>query len=411
MALSGHNNGRAEEKPHATGPWVRCCERHGVIEMHDARLFQPARAAFCRALAETAVARFGARRADVLMDSSTCRLEFEPGRFDRAELADRAASAVRAATPSVRCGAGGWDNAAGILRASAIDGATSPGATRGATSDVATFAGHSIPASAGSRRLTDLAKAAASLTLAVSGAILPGIPTVPFLILTGRYAVRVFPRIERLMLGQSWCAAFLTEVEIPSGPTLDRRSLARMIGLALLVTAGSLILHPPLPIVLGLELGLMTSSPDPRGDNSAQSSRGKNRSTVRPRRPLRKRTSAHVVGILLRGTKDRCAELRVLFHKRRHERIKEAEHVITNQHLTVAVRSRPDADRGNLQPGCDCPGDGIWNRFEYDCKGSGVFKGQRIEYQLAGGGVIARLLAHAPESMPARSSNPAIVAS
>jgi uncharacterized membrane protein YbaN (DUF454 family) len=86
---------------------------------------------------------------------------------------------------------------------------------------------------------------------------LPGIPTLPFLILSGRYAARVSPGIERLLMGQSWCAALLTKVEIPSGPTLDWRSHLRMIGLAMLFTAGSLIVHPPLPIVLGLEFGLV----------------------------------------------------------------------------------------------------------------------------------------------------------
>jgi uncharacterized membrane protein YbaN (DUF454 family) len=255
-----HNEGRAERDPHVAGPWVRCCERHGTIEIHDPRLLRPDRAAFCRALVEAAVARFGARRAEVLMESSTCRLEFEPGRFDRAELADRAAYAVRAATPSVRDGAGSRDDAGsvgGILRSFATDGVTSPRAPRGASPDVATSAERSISASTGSRRLADLAKAGASFALAVGGFVLPGIPTLPFLILSGRHAARVSPGIERLLVGQSWCAALLTKVEIPSEPTLDWRSLLRMIGPAVLFAAGSLILHPPLPIVLGLEFGLI----------------------------------------------------------------------------------------------------------------------------------------------------------
>jgi uncharacterized membrane protein YbaN (DUF454 family) len=231
-----------------------------VIEFHDPRLLRPDRAAFCRALVETAVARFGARRAEVLMESSTCRLEFGPGRFDRAELAGRAASAVRAATPSVRDGAGRRDDSGavgGVLRASATDGATPPRASRGASSDVAISTQRSIAASAASGRLADLARAGASFTLAVGGVILPGIPTFPFLILTGRHAARAFPGIERRLTGRSWCAALFTAVGIPSDPVLDRRSLWKMIGLEVLVTAGSLILHPPLPVVLGLELGLI----------------------------------------------------------------------------------------------------------------------------------------------------------
>src|SRR4051794_30813823 len=122
-----------------------------------------------------------------------------------------------------------------------------------------------------------------------------------------------------------------------------------------------------------------------RGDERGQSSHGKNRSAVTPRRRLRIHTLAHVGRILLRGAEDRFAESRVLFHERWHEGIKESEHVITDQHLTVAVRSRPDADRGNLQPTRYRLGDGIRNRLEYDRKGSGVFECEGIEHQFLSG--------------------------
>src|SRR5262249_14587934 len=137
----------------------------------------------------------------------------------------------------------------------------------------------------------------------------------------------------------------------------------------------------------------------PRGDEREQSSHSKNRSAVTPRRRLWIRTLAHVARILLRGAEDRFAKLRVLFHERRHECIKESEHVVTDQHLTVAVRSCPNTDRGNPQPGSDRLGDGIRNRFEYDRKGPGVFECKGVEHQFLGGLVIARLLAHSSEAM------------
>jgi hypothetical protein len=251
---------QAERGRDAAGPWVGCCEEDGVIEIHDPRLLRPGHVAFCRALVEAAVARFGARRAEVRMESSTCRLEFEPGRFNKAELADRVAAAVRAATPSVRDEAGGREDAGAgrsILTASATDGVTSPPSTRAASPDVPASAERSAAARRGSRRLADLAMAGGCFALAVGGLILPGIPALPFLALTGRYAARVHPGIERLLMGQPWCARLLTEVEIPSGPARDGRSLWKVIGIGVLFAAGSLILHPPLPIVLGLELGVM----------------------------------------------------------------------------------------------------------------------------------------------------------
>jgi uncharacterized membrane protein YbaN (DUF454 family) len=269
-----------------------------VVEIHDPRLLGPSHAAFLRALVDAAVARFGAIRAEVRLESSTCRLEFGPGRFDRTELAGRVAAAVRAATPAVRDGAGGRDDAGAgrsILTASATDVATSPRATqdlflkregealaepvhtgaaarreprppgnprsatgsRGTSRHARTPAKRSVAAPKGSQRVSDLIKAGASLALAVGGVILPGVPTLPFLILSGRYAIRVSPGIERLLMGQPWCAALLTRAEDPSGPTLDWRSLGKTIGLAVLFTAASVILHPPLPLVLGVELGIM----------------------------------------------------------------------------------------------------------------------------------------------------------
>jgi uncharacterized membrane protein YbaN (DUF454 family) len=286
---------RTEPVRDAGGPWIGCCERQGVVEIHDPRLLGPGHAAFCRALVDAAVARFGAVRAEVRTETSTCRLEFGPGRFDRMELAGRAASAVRAATSAVRDGAGEREDIAtgrSILTASAAGSVASPPATRspfqkregqppaepaltgaaarreprpagkplsgtgsrGTSRRARTSAKRSAAARKGSRRASDLIKAGASFALAVGGIILPGIPTLPFLILSGRYAIRVSPRIERLLMGQPWCAALLTKAENASDPALDWRSLGKTIGVAVLFTAACAILNPPLPLVLGLEL-------------------------------------------------------------------------------------------------------------------------------------------------------------
>jgi uncharacterized membrane protein YbaN (DUF454 family) len=219
----------------ADAPWIACCERSGAVEIHDPRLLRPGRMAFCRALVDAAVARFGAIRAEVRLESATCRLEFEPGRFDRRELAGCVAAAVQAATPAVRDGDGGGEEAA-----------AGPGVvTAAATGEVAP------------RRLGDLAMAAGALALAVAGAVLPGIPALPFLIVSGRHAARLSPRIERLLQGQPWCAALLAEADARAGEPTDWRSLAKTVGLAALCAAAILILHPPMPLVFALEMGVM----------------------------------------------------------------------------------------------------------------------------------------------------------
>jgi uncharacterized membrane protein YbaN (DUF454 family) len=288
---------RTEPVRDADGPWIGCCEQHGLVEIHDPRLLGPGHAAFCRALVDAAVARFGAIRAEVRMESATCRLEFGPGRFDRTELAGRAAAVVRAAIPAVRDGDGDRDDAGAgrsLLTACVTEGAASPRAarspflkregeppaepvptgaaarreprppgrplsgtgSRGTSHHARTSAKRSAAARKGSRRISDLIKAGASLALAVGGVILPGIPTLPFLILSGRYAARVSPGIERLLMGQPWCAALLTKAENSPGPALDWRSLGKMIGVGVLFAAATVIFHPPLPLVLGVELAM-----------------------------------------------------------------------------------------------------------------------------------------------------------
>jgi uncharacterized membrane protein YbaN (DUF454 family) len=246
--------------PDTARPWVGCCEQTGVVEIHDPRLLRPGHEAFCRALVESAVVRFEARRAQVDLESATCRLEFGPVGFDRTELADRAAGAIRSATPAVRdvsARARGARAGRTILAASESDGGASGQEWRDDCHDAPAPAERPLEASTPSRRLVNLAMAGGSFALAVGGVILPGIPTLPFVIMTGRYAVRASPRMERLLKSQPWCAALLAEGETSGGPRFDVRSILKMIGPAVLFAAAFLILHPPLPVVLSLELGLM----------------------------------------------------------------------------------------------------------------------------------------------------------
>src|SRR5437667_1136586 len=102
---------------------------------------------------------------------------------------------------------------------------------------------------------------------------------------------------------------------------------------------------------------------------------GKNGCAVVPRRSsLWKRALTHFVRIIPRRAEDQLPELRVLLHERRHEGVKEAKNVVADQHLTVAVRSCPDANRGYLQSGSYGFGNRIWNRLQHDGKCSRIFK-------------------------------------
>jgi len=112
-----------------------------------------------------------------------------------------------------------------------------------------------------------------------------------------------------------------------------------------------------------------------------------------------KDSATHLVRKVPRGTQDHVSELSVLFDERRHKRVEEPEGVIADQHLTITIRSRADADRRNTQPGSYGLGDGIWNRLEYDRKCSRVLEGECVEHQFLGCVLLACLLPHSSEAM------------
>lgn len=253
--------GRAKksERPgrDAGGRWIACDEAAGVVEIHDPRLLRREQEAFCRALVTAAIDRFGAIRAAVYLETSTCRLEFGPGRFDAAEMSRRIASAVRAAIPAVRSVSAGRDESR--PGSPAIGG----GPAAAAVPRRATTADKLVPADRGEeslsrrRQLRHLALAGGSLTLTVAAIILPGLPTLPFLITTGRHAALASKRIERLLRRYPWCAAMLEEGETDSGLSIDWRSMAKWVGLVVVFAAVIWFLHPPLPVLLALEFGVM----------------------------------------------------------------------------------------------------------------------------------------------------------
>jgi uncharacterized membrane protein YbaN (DUF454 family) len=196
-----------------------------------------------------------------------CRLEFRPGEYDRAELARRVAGAVKAAAPSIRDRAGStqaprasWT----ILTAVAADGGLSIRRRRGdrpgrvILCDTPASAKQPPGAPKGTPRPVHLVLAGGSLTMAVAGAILPGIPALPFLLLTARHAAHLSPGIDRFLRGRPWSAALLSQAEAPGSLLqLDPRTILKMLPPFAIAAAAFLIVRPPLPVVIGLEIGVM----------------------------------------------------------------------------------------------------------------------------------------------------------
>jgi uncharacterized membrane protein YbaN (DUF454 family) len=249
------------------GAWIACDERSGLVEIHNPGLFRPGHEAFCLALAESAIRESRARRVDINLTSSMCRLEFRSGECHRAELGRRIAETVKAATPAIRERAearrgprASWT----ILTAVAADVGISIRRKRVDRSGRTILCDTPVPAATlpgapkGASRPVHLALAGGSLTMAVAGAILPGIPALPFLVLTARHAAHVSPGIDRFLRSRPWSAALLKQVEAQGGlMRLDQRSLLKLLPPLGAAAAAFVIVRPPLPVVLGLELGVM----------------------------------------------------------------------------------------------------------------------------------------------------------
>lgn len=101
----------------------------------------------------------------------------------------------------------------------------------------------------GPRRLGYLALAGGSFALTVVGLIVPGFPTVPFLLATSYYLARSSPRLNRALLGSPFFGPILLDLETEGG--LHRANKIKLAGFALAVGGATVILvAPPAPFLI-----------------------------------------------------------------------------------------------------------------------------------------------------------------
>jgi uncharacterized membrane protein YbaN (DUF454 family) len=94
--------------------------------------------------------------------------------------------------------------------------------------------------------------------MAVAGANLPVIPSVLFPLLSARHAVRISSKLDEFLRGQPWLAALRDLAEAHENLLrLDRRSLVKMLVFTAVAAPVLVIFHPPLPVMIGLELGVV----------------------------------------------------------------------------------------------------------------------------------------------------------
>jgi uncharacterized membrane protein YbaN (DUF454 family) len=183
----------------------------GVLSVRDPRVFHAGNRAFCARLVRAALAQPEVRLARVALDDHACRLEFGPGPISQRAMADRFAAAVRAA-----------------LSSSEPEVPLDPGAPVVAT---------------GLRRWRYLALAGGSFGLTIVGLVVPGIPTVPFLLMTSYYLVRSSPALNRRLSRSKLFGPILHDWQ--DRGALRPSNKRKLAGLALGISAVTLLLLAP----------------------------------------------------------------------------------------------------------------------------------------------------------------------
>lgn len=315
------------------GPPVSLSEDDGVLLLRNPGLFRPGQEAFCRRLAEAAVGQEEVRSVQISLGSGTCRVDFEPGRVDAAEMADHFAAAVQAAIEPGPRGAtadgeaGGWTTlvmfpaaeapsawevvreARGSLRMRDRRPGHDRGSPRriaravadlpGVSSSRVTFWGRDLdvrydpaligpttivaaaeralraglePATAdshaeeaeepgvarGLKRVWYLALAGGSFGMTLVGFLVPGIPTVPFLLATSFYLARSSPTLHRLLRRSWFFGPILADYEAHGG--LSPTSRIKLIGLTLTLGLVMLVLlGPPFAVLVLMTIAISGS--------------------------------------------------------------------------------------------------------------------------------------------------------
>jgi uncharacterized membrane protein YbaN (DUF454 family) len=96
-----------------------------------------------------------------------------------------------------------------------------------------------------------------SLAAAVAGLVLPGIPSAPFLLFSAHCFLRSSTSFRRWLDGMPRFSELLRKLEASGGMAVDRMTLLKTLGMGILLGLIFLIIHPPLPLVLAIELGIM----------------------------------------------------------------------------------------------------------------------------------------------------------
>lgn len=329
-------HGEAEESATTTYSLdIEIREEDGLLWVHDPRAFHPGRREFCRRLIDSAMEQPGVRRAEVRLDTSCCRIDFDRKSATPDRMAETFGTAIRAAIPGPNarwrprawlpsgqwialtayqtedgistweileagpqrlrlrhpslagdrsrlarladvmadvdgvsaCRVSWWsrtmtlelapgeaDPAHLVDLAQAVQADRRPSAASGRW--VRREPAVAVELATGPRRLMYLALAGGSFTLTMIGLVVPGVPTVPFLLATSYYLARSSPWLDERLRRTPLFGPILVEWEAYHG--LSRNSKLELMGLTGVIIVATLVLAPASPVAL-IAIALMST--------------------------------------------------------------------------------------------------------------------------------------------------------
>jgi uncharacterized membrane protein YbaN (DUF454 family) len=219
------------KKDHGTPEFeVSFASGYDAVHIHCPALFHGKHRRLCREIIEALLWQPNIDHAYIDLNAATLNVDFTPGTDTPNHLANSVATAIRN-------GLNAWKTQ--LTGESRVTMPKRPDILR-ETPIVAT----------GTQRIWLLLKAAASFVMTIIGMIVPGIPTLPFLILTSYYLARSSPRLHSQLLNTHFLGDILRDWE--QNYALNHESKKKLLQLLFIVTALTLLVLPKTPASLAL---------------------------------------------------------------------------------------------------------------------------------------------------------------
>ena len=215
------------KKDHGTPAFeVSFANGYHAMLIHCPVLFHAKHKQLCREIIEALLWQPNIDRAHIDLNAATLNVDFIPGADSPNHLANSVAAAIHAGLTS-------WKSQPAEK-------------SRNATPKHADILREKPIVATGRQRIWILFKAAASFVMTIIGMIVPGIPTLPFLILTSYYLARSSPWLHARLIRTHFIGDILGDWE--QNYALSHESKKKLLQLLLVVTALTLLVLPKTPV-------------------------------------------------------------------------------------------------------------------------------------------------------------------